>query len=232
MKKIAILLIILPLCVLIGLWSPWRSINIDIPKLFGIANQDLKSGLQVYSLSGTLEIYIDNQLKGEVTPEESPYFVDAIDPGEHLVKLARKSENTKSYWTFNKLVTFEKGTNVVISYNIGPSEAFSEGHIIYAITKDDSKAATALNIKSSQEAFSIQFDSTPFEKVTFNEYTSLLDLTKQHSIKINKSGYEQLEFVILPSSQEERDKLKSYDIVIEAQLMLQPVSVEDISTSQ
>lgn len=228
MKKFAVILIILVLCTLIGLWSPWRSINIDLPQLFGISKQDLKSGLQVYSLSGNIQIYVDNQLKGEVTPEESPYFVDNIDPGQHLIKLERKSEKESAYWTFNKLVTFEKGTNVVVSYNLGPSEVFSEGHIIYAVNKDYTKTETSINVLLNINEFNIQFDSLPIEKISFNEYSSLLDLTRQHSIKLSKPGFEQLEFVILPSSQEERDKLKNYNIMIEAHLMYQPVNVEDI----
>jgi len=232
MKKFAVLLIILVICVLLGLWSPWRAISIDLPQLFGIAKQDLKSGLQVYSLSGKLQIYVDNQLKGEVTPEESPYFVDSIDPGQHLIKLERQSDIENAYWNFNKLVTFEKGTNVVVSYNIGPSEVFSEGHIIYAVNKEDTKAQTTINVNLNTEGFNIQFDSLPFEKVSFNEYTSLLDLSRQHSIKLNKTGYEQLDFVILPSSQEERDKLVNYDINIEAHLMYQPVNVEDVSLAE
>jgi len=231
MRKLAVLFIILIISLLIGLWSPWRGININFSGLFGISTQDLQSGLQVYSLSGTTQIYVDNQLKGEVTPEDSPYFVDSIDPGEHLVKLARKSDVTNAYWSFNKLVTFEKGTNVVISYNLGPVEVFSEGHIIYAIKKDDTTKATELNVKLNIEGFNIQLDSLPFEKVTFKEYTSNLDLTKQHIIKLEKSRFEPLDFVILPSSQDERDKLNNYDIIIEAQMMFQPVNVEDIAGS-
>lgn len=232
MRRLAILIVIVVTLILIGLWSPWRGINIDFSGLFGIAKQESQSGLQVYSLSGTLQIYVDNELKGEVTPEESPFFVAQIVPGEHLVKLSRKSDTPNAYWDFNKLLQFEKNTNVIISYNLGPEEPFSEGHVIYASEKEDLTKQTRLSVNANTEGFNIQFDTLPIEKVSFNEYQTDLDLTRQHTIKLIKNGYETLEFVILPSTQEERDKLSIYDLIIDSQLMVQPVTVEDVQPTQ
>jgi len=227
MKRFAVFIIVIVSLILIGLWSPWRGVSIDFSGLFGIAQQQPQAGLQVYSLSGVLEVYIDNQLKGEVTPEDSPFFVDKIEPGEHLIKLTRKSDVPNAYWSLNKLIQFEQNTNVVISYNLGPEEIFSEGHIIYATKKADILKSVKLNINANVDNFNIQFDSLPIDKVSFNDYVTDLDLSKQHTIKLIKSNYESLEFVILPSTQEERNKLDIYDLNIESQIMLQPVNVED-----
>ena len=231
MKKLASVLIIIVIVVLLGLWSPWRGISIDIGSIFGINQQESLSGLQIYSLSGTLQIFVDNELKGEVTPETSPNFIDKINPGEHLIRLERKSDIPNSYWNLNKLVNFEKGTNVVISYNIGTEEVFSEGQIIYATKKTDPSKSSQLRVNLSVNGFSTQLDTLPLESVALNEYTTNLDLSRQHTIKLAKNGYESSDFTVLPSTQEDRDKLKDYDLTIEAQLMFQPVNVEDITTS-
>lgn len=231
MRKVATIFLIITILILIGLWSPWRGLNIDLSGLFGLSKQESLSGLQVYSLSGTLQIYIDDQLKGEVNPEQSPYFVDQIKPGEHLIKLVRKSDIPNAYADLSKLIQFEANTNVVISYNLGPEDTFTEGHVIYAVKQSDISKSTQLNIAANIEGYSVQLDTLPSEKVALSDYKTDLDLSSQHSIKLSKSGYETLEFIILPSTQDERDKLKVYDVNIEAHMMLQPVSVEDISTN-
>lgn len=228
MRKIIAFLIITVLLILLGIWSPWRNLDFNINSLFGISEQKILSALQVNSLSGTLEVYVDNVLKGEVTPQTSPLFVDQIETGERLIKLVRKSDVPNSYWTFNKLAIFTKGVNVVISYNLGPEEIFSEGNIIYAVDKEDPSKSTTLEIINNVEDFNVQMDSLPIEKISLNEYTSILDLSKQHNVKLIKPGYETLEFSILPALQDDRDKLMPYNLIIESQMMYQPITVEDV----
>lgn len=228
MKKLVVLVIILVSCVLIGLWSPWRGLNINLGGLFGITELESLSGLQVYSLSGTIEVYIDNELKGEIDIENSPLSVDKITPGERIVTLKRKSDIDNSYKEINKLISFVGGTNVVMSYNIGPVEEYSEGHIIYPVVKDNLNDKTTLFIKSNVEDVSLQIDSSIAETIRGLNIEKELDLSKQHLINIKKNGYEPLEFNILPSVAEEREKLINYNLILEVDLMEQPLDIEDI----
>ncbi len=228
MKKLVILVIILVACSVIGLWSPWRNLNINLGGLFGVSEIESLSGLQVYSLSGTIEVYLDNEYSGEITVEDSPLTVSKIEPGERIVTLKRKSDVLNSYQEINKLVTFVEGTNVVMSYNIGPVEEYSEGHIIYPEIKEIINEPTKLYITTSVEDVSLQIDSSLPEVLRGLRGDRELDLSKQHLINISKNGYEPLEFNILPSNQEERDKLSKYNLILEVDLMKQPLNIEDI----
>ncbi len=226
MNRIIKVILFLVICSLIALWSPWTNWNLDLNKIFGIQAPEVISGLQIYSLSGELEIYVDNNLVGSVDEEDSPFTVDKVMPGEHLFTLKRKSEVKNAYWIVNKLITFEAGTNVVASYNVGPEEEFTEGHIIYTIKRIDKNSSPSLNINLNVDNAVVTIDSNSEEEVLGKFYSTVLSYSQQHSITIFKDGYEKLEFSILPTSQEERDKLKDFNLNIEAHLMLQPVEVE------
>lgn len=228
MKKILFGTIILVVCVLLAIWSPWLRWNIDIAGLFGVQKPDSISGLQVISFSGEIEVFIDNNSVGKVSPDNSPFILDRLQPGDHLVTLKRTGEFSSTYATFNKLLTFEENSSVVISYNLGPDEVFSEGHVIYTTKKDSSAVDSKLNINVNAEDFNFTFDGLPIEKISGKTKSMTLDFTSQHTIKISKTGYESLEFKILPEMQSDRDKLKSFDLNVDVQLMLQPVEVNNI----
>lgn len=226
MKKLLVIILILAVCGLTALWSPWLNWNLNIGGLFGVERTKVFSGIQAYSLSGEVELFIDDQLLGTFDPETSPLVIDSIEAGEHLVSLKRISAVPNAYWEFSKLVTFETGAVTVTSFNLGPSEEFSEGHIIYPVEKIDQSAPTKVNIKANVSDFSVQIGNVEPQNVPDHTYTSNLSLGQQHKIIISKLGYERLEFVILPASQEERDKLQHYNLNVDVQLMLQPVNVE------
>lgn len=226
LKKVTLLVVISLLCTLVALWSPWLYLNLDVRNLFGVRKPDSIAGLQVFSLGGELEIQIDGQILGTVTPEKSPFFYDTVTPGERMVSISRKSETPNSFWTFSKLITFEEGNTVVSSYFIGPSQEFSEGHFIFATKKTDLNAQSKLNISLNTDDAQIQIDSIAVEKFINNKFTTDIDLSSQKKISIFKPGYETLEFTILPDQQEEREKLKNYDLNLEVQLMVLPVNVE------
>ncbi|MEP7103753.1 MAG: hypothetical protein ABI721_03530 [Candidatus Dojkabacteria bacterium] len=226
LKKVTLLVVISLLCTLVALWSPWLYFNFDPRNLFGIRKPDSISGLQVFSLAGELEIQIDGVSVGTVTPEKSPFFYDTVNPGERMISILRKSDTPNQFWTFSKLITFEEGNTVVTSYFLGPSQEFSEGHFIFATKKTDLNAASQLNISLNVEDAQIQVDSIAVNTSVKNKFSTKIDLSAQRKISIFKSGYEPLEFTILPDKQEERDRLKNYDLNLEAQLMILPVTVE------
>lgn len=228
MKRILTITLIFVALVLLAIWSPWLRWNIDLGALIGVAKPDSIAGLQVSSLAGELEIFLDGKSAGKVTPETSPLFLDRVEPGEHLLAIKRTGDFAGSYAAFSKLVDFIAGSSVVIAYNLGPDEQFSEGHIIYATKKTVDAASSKLDINLSLEDFNFSIDNLPSERITGKHLSVNLDLNSQHQVKISKTGYESLEFTILPETQEDRDKIKPFDLNIDVQLMLQPVEVDTI----
>lgn len=226
MRRFVIFVFIIFICILVALWSPWLYWKFDLVSLFGVKKPDPISGLQVFSLSGELEVFLDNKSYGKVKVETSPFILDKVSVGEHLITLKRTSSIKNAYWNFNKLVTFEQGTNVVISYNIGPSLEFSEGEVIYAIKKPDLTKASQLNINTNISEPNIQLDNAQPQRVRgSSSYSQSIALDTQHKVKISKQGFESLEFTVLPESNDDRNKLKDYDINIDSQLLYQPVEV-------
>lgn len=226
MKKVLVFTIIFVLLVLLAIWSPWLSWRIDLASIFGVNRPDSISGLQVSSLSDEIEIFIDNKPIGKVTRESSPFIVDRVEPGERLVTLKKTGEFSSNYSNLNKLITFEENSSVVMAYSLGPDEAFSEGHVIYTTQKDSISAKSKLNVNVNVDEFNFTYDGLPPERILGRSISLDLDLNSQHKIKISKTGYESLEFTILPETQEDRDKFKNFDLNIDVNLMLQPVEVE------
>lgn len=228
MKKILFATLFIVALVLLAIWSPWLNWNIDLANFFGVKKPDAIAGLQINSLAGEMEVYIDSQSIGKVTPESSPFILDRLVPGEHLITIKRTGEFASTYSTFNRLLSFEESSAVVISYNIGPDEVFSEGHVIYTTKKENPSGDSMLNINLNIEDFNFAYDGMSLEKIEGKSKSISLDFNSQHTIKISKTGYESLEFSILPETQTDRDKLKGADLNVDVQLMLQPVEVNNI----
>lgn len=226
MRRFIIIFIFLIICFLLAIWSPWLYWNFDLRGLFGVNAPVLNSSLQVFSLAGEIEVFIDNQIVGSAKFNEGALIVDKITPGERLIKLSRKSELQNAFWEYQKVVTFEEGTTVVLSYNLGPSKIFSEGHLIYAIKKIDSSTQTKLFTTINVSDAIMKINNFNPAEVKGNKTSDVISLENQLSIEINKIGFEPLTFTILPNQREEREKLAKFDIGMEVQLMVQPLKVE------
>ena len=112
---------------------------------------------------------------------------------------------------------------VVMAYDLGPSEAFSEGHILFTSKNYKKNQNPVVNIISSPEDVNVFIDDEQIGTSPINELE--LDLSRQHKIRFEKTGYDSLEFMILPEDQESRDKLKDLTINLEVNLFLQPVKI-------
>ncbi len=226
MKKIGTILFFLVACILLALWSPWIGWNLDFSRLVGVEKPESIASLQVFSLSGEVEILIDGVSSGNASVENSPFVVDRVNPGERLLTLRKKSDTKNAYWSFSKLLNFIEGTSVAVTFNLGPEELFSEGHIVYAVDKKDKDADSVININVNAENAVVLLDNISAQQITSQKFTEKLNFDSQHKISISKKGFENLEFTILPDSQEDRNKLKDFDINIDAYLLTQPVEVE------
>lgn len=208
---------------LLAIWSPWRQLDFNLAQLFGLEVAEETSGLQVVSLAGTLEVYLDSKLEGTATPE-SPFILPKVTPGDHLVTLKRKSDTAGAFADLHKLLRFTTGTDVVLAYELGPTLEFSAGHIITASGSKSSTDSVTLNLNTNAigaEAYlgETKIGLTPLQDVSVSTLT-------QQRLKIIKQGYEVQEFLLFPEEQSERDKLRGLTLEVEVNLFLQPIEVD------
>lgn len=230
MKNFIYFLILILILFLCGLWSPWVHWDINWGALIGITTQEKISGLNVFSLEGEIEVFIDDKLIGTADPEK-PLFFDKVTPGRRYLKLVRKSSIDPSikFWKYEKTLEFVSGTSVVASYNLGPTDRVSEGQIIYAAKKKNSKDVSKvyLTILNAQD-FSISVDSSPITNVEGNKFEIAFDTTNQKTFKISKTGYENIEFILLPSDPDDRNKLRDYNLNVDVILMKQMLDIQSL----
>jgi len=221
MKKVLVIVIIFIVLLILALWGPWYKWNFNFYSLVGINTPEKYSDLKVKSLAGTIDIYIDKQYQGSVSDNEDSADIASITSGEHEITLKRSSQY--EYYEFDHKVDFEQGVETVIAYDLGPSEIFSEGHILYAKKNFANNGNPKLLVYCSPSATKVYLDGiyvgdTPLQNID-------LDPSKQHTIKLQKTGYIDLEFKILPDNETDREKLSGFDIVVEAKLFLKPFYV-------
>lgn len=228
MRRFIAIIVVLTGCFLLALWSPWLQWNISLNDVFNVEEPESIAGLYVYSLSGTLEVQVDGESQGVVTPEDSPLILDTITPGDRLVTITRSALIDTSYWTFNELITFTEGVNVVISYNIGPTEEFSEGNIVSAVEKPLDQELNEITIQVNTEDAFVTLDNTPVQEINPTSFRELIDLSTQHEITVSKPGFETFTFTVLPDTQEERDDLQNFNFVVNVQLLQIPVQLEEV----
>ncbi len=225
-KKIFTGLFVLVFLVLMAIWSPWEQWDFNFLKFIGVDNTEEYSSLKVKALEGQIEIYIDNELKGTADSLDADFSeITPINKGEHTVTIKRKSENTK-YFELSRKINFEPGFDVVVAYDLGPSEYFSEGHILYSRKNYSNEANPRLNILSTPENVEVSIDGVVVGTAPLKDIQ--LDINGQHVIKFVKPGFETLEITILPEKQEARDNLKNLTLTLEVNLFAQPLKVNNL----
>jgi hypothetical protein len=221
-KKIIIVVLIVLVLLMLGAWSPWNNWNLKWISLLGIDVSGKTSGLNVLSHSGNIDVYIDNIYKGTTIDNENFLEISPVDPGEHFIKLTKKTE-TGEYAEIIRKINFEPVVDVVVAYEIGPSERFSEGHILYTQKNYSKSDTTTLEIFSTPTKIKVSFDNkyigdTPIKDIP-------IDLKSKHSLTFEREGYDSLSIEILPDSQEDRDKLKNLKLVLEVNLFARPLEI-------
>jgi len=220
-KKIGTIILIVVFLVILGLWSPWNNWNINIFNLLGIDSSEKFATLKVKSIQGTVSIYVDDELKGTATDNSEFAEINPITPGEHTISL--KKESNGNYYQFVRKVNFEPGLDVVVAYDLGPSQLFSEGHILYTRKNFLNTKNPRLSVYSSPEETSVFLDDILVGATVIKDLE--LDKSVQHKLKFEKNGYDTMEILILPENLVDREKLSNYDIVLEVNLFLQPVKI-------
>jgi len=220
-KRVVTIILIVIFLLILGAWAPWNNWNLNIFNLFGIESSEKYATLKVKSLQGIVSIYLDDELKGSATDNSDFAEINPITPGEHTVTL--KKESNGNYFQFSRKVNFESGMDVVISYDLGPTQNFSEGHILYTRKNYLNSNNPRLSIFSSPEDVSVYLDENLIGTTVVKDLE--LDKSIQHKIRFEKKGYDTMEITVLPENQADRDKLKDFDLILEINLFLQPIKI-------
>lgn len=208
---------------LCALWSPWTSLNISLSQLFGLEPPPQVGGLQVTALAGEVEVFVDGISQGKTKAGTTSLEIPNVSPGEHQVRLRRVSSVDGAYWEYNKLIKFESGIDVVLAYELGPSQEFSEGHLIFATKTADRIEGVNLNLDASANDADVLIDNVLVGHTPI--ISQVISTDRQHSLTIRKAGYESQEFKLLPDSLEDREKVRGYNLNVHVDLFLEPIVV-------
>ncbi|KXK26209.1 MAG: PEGA domain protein [candidate division WS6 bacterium OLB20] len=220
-RKLLIATVIIIGLAILAFWSPWQQWDFSITSILGIESKDEFSALKVKSLGGTLEVFVDGQSFGETSADEDFLEVFPVEPGEHTVRLVRKAD--ADYTEIVRKINFEPAVDVIIGYEIGPNEQFSEGHILYARRSFTAQGDPGVEVYSSPEKVNVQLDGQDIGQTPLKDIALTTD--RKHTLAFSKPGYDPLEIEILPENQADRDKLKNMILTLEINLFAQPVRI-------
>ncbi|MBU0976455.1 MAG: PEGA domain-containing protein [Patescibacteria group bacterium] len=219
MKKLGFCLFIIIIAVVLALLLPWENLSEWKDGITGKAVD--YASLKVYSLGGDMKVYIDGEEKGTVSSESSYLEIFPIEVGKHEVKLVRDASNDSFYQNFLRTISFEKGFDTVISWELGPSEDATSGWVLYARKSGADESDVKISLESIPDNSNIQInDDVPIVS-PIRSYPLTLD--RQHKLVVAKSGYQSMELPVLPGDDEERLLLKGYELFLEVDLYKLPV---------
>ncbi len=221
-KKFLYISIIVFIGFVVALFSPWREQGGRILGYFGFKTVVESSGLEVYSFSDPIDVYIDNKLVGTVDESNLFYKSFSVKEGTHKVSL-KKTSSPDSYHSVSKLVSFHGGVNNVFAYELGPSEQFSQGYILTSkkISNFENRNYTNLQVNVLQKNSEIVLNG----KILENGKNYKVDLDTTSHLLVQKKGYESMDITLFPEDIKERRKLSQYDMELEITLFLKPFNV-------
>ena len=209
MKKLIPLLIITALIVL-AVIAPWQNIKDLIMRTAGISHSS-QASISITSKVGQAKVFLNEKDYGE-----TPFEKNDLKPGKYKIRLEKVSNQVDFYNTFERTIEVEKGTQVVIDWEIGPSEEFSSGEIYFFKERlTTTEANSTVSIMSYPEDANIHFDGarqvgTP---IVINDVKE-----GGHKIKTSKDGYIEEELDVVCKS--------GYDLFVEVRLFPVPVDIK------
>ena len=167
--------------------TPWGEI-LDFLQLdpFG---KNIPCALEAKLNAGQGVVYIDGKNVGK-----TPFRTSKLSKGKHTVKIKRSTNYPGFYSEFNKTIKFLPGATVYISWELGPSEVFSSGTVVWLEERSGSDAL--LSVTSDLDGIKISIDGvqigeTPLivgsDSVSAGEHTIGFQLScyVQRSLKVN-----------------------------------------------
>lgn len=210
MKKIIIILLATITLILATIAIPWSSITSSAFSLFGL-NIDKPAALSVASKEGELIVYVDDKEVGT-----TPYEKNNMKAGTYQIKLVRKSETEGFYTDFERSFELEAGTRVVINWEVGPSQEFSSGEILFFKERlDSTKKESTVSITTTPAEANIYFDGAKQEGTP----VLIKNVSEgRHKLRISKDEFIETEFEV--------NTVENYDLFVEIRLFPVPFSLE------
>jgi hypothetical protein len=213
-KRVGLCIAIVIIALVAAVFFPWEIFTSLKDAILG--SQGGYSSLKVYSLAGNMTIFVDGEEMGKVTPEDSFYEVFPIEPGDHEVLLRREASADNFYKDFKRMLHFEKGFDVSISWECGPTDESSSGWVLWAKKGNEDNEYAVLNITCSEEDCLLSIDDSEQEKIPI--VRKQLSLDSQHSFKVSKEGYQDLEFQVFSEDESIRKKVAGFDLYVDINL--------------
>jgi hypothetical protein len=175
------LIFLLGVTITVGLiLVPWDTLIDRIG--FDPFRTNVPASMKVNCFVGKCNVYLDGQKKS-ATPME----ILRVTPGEHTIKLERISSEQDFYTTITKKVNFLKGTEVYMEWEVGPSEVFSQGHVL-SFKQRNHTTEPVLSIDSNQNDVDVSIDGVNVGTVPFLGDSELLK-EGTHKVTLSKQGY-------------------------------------------
>lgn len=219
-KRLGLCFLIVFCAVIAAVLVPWDRASTLKDKLLG-KGEDYSS-LKVYSLGGDMKVFVDGEETGTVREDDAFLEIVPITAGDHEVKLVREATHGGFYEDFVRVINFEKGFDTAVSWAIGPSVESSSGWILFAQQKASEKSGfTQINLSCKPSDCNITMDN----EVEYTAPISRMELSldKQHTFKAKSSGFQDLEFLVLPEEEEDRNMLEGYELFFEVNLYQIPI---------
>lgn len=226
MRRFGCILLIALILFALAWYKPWQLTGVTFGSLIGLEEIKAQSALTVFSLKDQIEVFVDNQYKDKIEAGGGSVEVSELEPGVHRVTLRKVSKEGVNYFEFSKSLNFEAGVSNVVAYELGPSKDFSQGHVFYTekLDKKLEPGKTQISFHTSNlDEVEVYLDSKLIGKTPLDNYE--ISLEKQYDVTLKKSGYEELNFKILPENEEDREKLEQLNLFIDSDLFLKPIEI-------
>ena len=209
MKKYFLLIVIILLTVL-AIWAPWNSLLDKVLRTTGLS-VNKPASLSITSKVGECTVYIDGKNVGT-----TPYENDNLSTTKHDIKLERVTETPEFYTTFERAIDIEEGTQVIINWELGPSDEFSSGEIYFFKERlDSTESNSSVSIIPHPNSAIVYFDGAIQEEAPII-VTGVKE--SRHQIKAEQEGYLSAEYEV--------QTMTGYDLFVEFRLFPIPITVE------
>lgn len=210
MKKYILIIIVILLAVL-AIWAPWSSLLDRFLRTTGLSIKKPAS-LSVTSKVGEATVYVNGKSVGT-----TPYNEDGLSAGQYDIKLEKVTDTPEFYTVFERSIDIEEGTQVIINWELGPSDEFSSGEIYFFKERlDSTKIDSSVSIIPHPDSTIVYFDGEIQE-----ESPIIVKDVKEgrHKIKVEQEGYMSAEYDVQTKP--------GYDLFIEFRLFPIPITIDE-----
>ncbi|KKR05528.1 MAG: WD40-domain containing protein [candidate division WS6 bacterium GW2011_GWF2_39_15] len=207
LKTATILIVLAVLIIVAALFVPFEKLVSQIPYLNQFYNN---TTVTITARKGKAEVFLESKSYGE-----TPVTISDLKPGEYRFRLKRVSDVTDAYEDRFVQIELERNTEAIIDLEIAP-ENITSGYILYYTESPKNNDKGYLSVTTEPEEATVYIDGEYASRAPINAY---LANPKSYTLKINKSGYEDLEFPIVVE--------EGYNLNVKAYLFPIPIEIKE-----